>query len=39
MNLLANSSGHDWLSFALGLFAGLVTVLLVKRLRSKREGC
>jgi hypothetical protein len=37
MNLLADSSGHSWLSFALGAVAGLVTVLFFKLRRRKED--
>jgi hypothetical protein len=36
MTLLADHSGHHWLSFALGVLAGLVTVLFF-RLRRRKE--
>jgi hypothetical protein len=38
MNLLADNSGHHWISFALGVVAGIVTILIVKSLRRRREG-
>ena len=36
MNFLGDSSGHHWLSFALGAVAGLITVLFFK-LRHRKE--
>ena len=37
MHLVAGSSGHSLLSFALGVLAGLVTVVFFK-LRRRKEG-
>jgi LPXTG-motif cell wall-anchored protein len=37
MHLLANSSSHDWLSFALGVLAGLATVVFFKFRRRKEN--
>jgi hypothetical protein len=37
MTLLADSSGHHWVSFALGVAAGIVTILVVKAFRRREE--
>ncbi len=37
MNLFTDKSSHDWLSFALGVVAGLLTVFLLK-LRRRKEN-
>ena len=37
MHLFAHTSGHDWLSFALGILAGLATVLFFKFRRRKED--
>jgi hypothetical protein len=38
MNLFANASGHDWTSFALGVVAGIVCLLAVRRYRKKKDS-
>jgi hypothetical protein len=37
MHLFAGSADHHWLSFALGVVAGLITVFASKRLRRRKE--
>ena len=37
MHLLSGSVGQHWIPFALGVLAGLVTVLLFKQLNRRKE--
>jgi hypothetical protein len=36
MHLFANASAHDWTSFALGVLAGIVFVVAIKRYNKRR---
>jgi hypothetical protein len=37
MHLFANTPGHHWGSFALGILAGIAAAFLSKRFRRKEE--
>ena len=37
MTLFTDSSSHHWMSFALGVAAGILTIFIVKRFGRRRE--